>query len=82
MRQFLQHILTIALFIVGDLTRGSIRGISEAAKDGAKMRGGDPNTYVPGDFIAGTANAVGSYTSNNKKKLTAAAGSGVASMVG
>jgi len=46
------------------------------------MRGGDPDTYVPGDFIAGTAKAVGSYTSNNKKKLTAAGGAGVASMVG
>ena len=75
-------LLSIALFIVGDLTRGSIRGIREAAKDGAKLRGGDPNTYVPGDFIAGTAKAVGSYTSDNKKKLTTAGGAGVASMVG
>lgn len=74
--------LSFALFIIGDLTRGSIRGIREAAKDGAKMRGGDPDTYVPGDFVAGTAKAVGSYTSNNKKKLTTAGGAGVASMVG
>ncbi len=66
----------------GDITRGIMRGSSEASKIGASTRGSDGSDYIPGDLTIGAAAAVGEYAGNNKHKLASAGGAGVASVVG
>ena len=63
------HTEELYVYKFGDFTRGSIRGIREATKTGAKMRGDDGNDYVPGDMTAGTMNTIGDYASNNKSRV-------------
>ena len=70
------------IFQSGDFTRGSIRGLKEAARSGASMRGDHPDNYVAGDFTAGVVGSASQYASDNKSKLTSAGASSIGSMVG
>ena len=65
----------------GDISRGLVRGLSQATKNGAESRGGGDG-YVPGDFTVGAATAAADYTGRNKGKLASAGGAGMGSMVG
>jgi hypothetical protein len=67
----------------GDFTRGSMRGLREASKKGAGMRGdSNGDSYVPGDFTAGAVSGLCEYAGENKKKLSVAGGSGTGAMIG
>ena len=57
-----------------------MRGVREASKKGASMRG--DTTYVPGDFTAAAMDDLCDYTVENKTKLSTAFGSGSGAMVG
>lgn len=66
----------------GDITRGIVRGTSDATRRGARSRGSDGYDYVPGDFTVGAVKGMGEYAGNNKQKLASAGGAGVASVIG
>jgi len=57
----------------GDFTRGMLASVKSAAKSGAEMRGDD--SYLVGDVTVGTARAAGTYASENRVRLSGAAGS-------
>ena len=59
---------------------GAVRGVREASKKGASMRG--DTTYVTGDFTAAAMDDLCDYTVENKTKLSTAFGSGSGAMVG
>jgi hypothetical protein len=65
----------------GDLTRGTLTAIKQAAKTGSAMRGGD-GSYQLGDLSAGAANSVGHYAGQNKQRLGSAGGSSLGMAAG
>jgi len=64
----------------GDFSRGLAASVSDAARSGTKKRGDDQ--YQIGDFSTHTASAASSYASDNRVRLSTAAGSGVGMAVG
>jgi hypothetical protein len=68
----------------GDLTRGLIHSVKQAAKSGGDSRrgfgGGD--SYRVGDFSVGAAKSVAKYTTENESRLVTAGASGVGMAIG
>ncbi len=61
----------------GDISRGTVRSVAQAAKTGGQVRRGSSESYRVGDFTVGASRSACEYASENKSRLSAATGSGV-----
>ena len=64
----------------GDLSRGVVASVQEAARSGARMRGDDQ--YQFGDVTAAATSSTVQYAANNRVRLSSALGSGMGMAAG
>ena len=64
----------------GDLSRGVVASVQEAARSGARMRGDDQ--YQFGDVTAAATSSTVQYSANNRVRLSSALGSGMGMATG
>jgi hypothetical protein len=77
-----RNVATDDAYKFGDISRGIVRGLSQATKKGAQSRGSCGSDYVPGDFTVGAVEAIGEYGEKNSRKLASAGASGVGATIG